>query len=334
MESVKEYKSLPAYVKEKLQHANVFFSENYREYIVKTGSKLIYVYDEKFIIPAIIYEKVRIKYAMYASEYFELEEGRSDAERKEFLEAVEKFLKEREKIAWVSTSAAAFFEVYPTGSKRIPFGSHVIDLNLDIDELWKNVHSKHRNSIRRAEKSGVVVKAGGRELLDDYIKMDEETWKRSNKSSYGSQFFENIIDGLKENAIIFIAYKEGEPQAGACYFVNKEMCYYMYGASIDHPETGATNFMHWEVVKYLKEIGVKKYSFVGCRIGEDENSKYHNIQRFKERFGGLLVQGYMYKTILNPWKYRAFHLMYKVKNRCELTDAIDQEIGKWKELNE
>lgn len=141
------------------------------------------------------------------------------------------------------------------------------------------------------------------------------------------------MNNLKENVFITIAYMGEIPQAGACYFVNKQMCYYMYGASTNKPESGSTNLLHWEVIKYLKDIEVKRYSFVGCRIDVDPDSKYHSIQRFKERFGGELVQGYMFKTILNPWKYRLFHVLYKVKNRCNLMDAVDQEVDKWKELN-
>lgn len=333
IEIAKEYAELPIKLQEAIKAANVFFSENYFNYIKACGGKLWYAYDDKFILPINVYRKIGINYAMYASEYYILKENVREAEKKTFLEEVQEGLRKQEKVAWVSTSAAALFDFYPDKSKRIPFGSHVMDLSLDLEELWKKVHTKHRNSVRRAEKNDVRIKRGGIELLEDYLKLDEETWERSNKSSYGAIFFRNIIENLKENAIIFIAYKDEEPHAGACYFLNDNMCYYMYGASISRPETGATNYMHWEVVKYLKEIGVKKYSFVGCRINEDEDSKYHGIQRFKERFGGELIQGYMFKTILIPWKYKLFQLTYKIKNKQELTDAIDQEIDKWKDLN-
>jgi lipid II:glycine glycyltransferase (peptidoglycan interpeptide bridge formation enzyme) len=82
-----------------------------------------------------------------------------------------------------------------------------------------------------------------------------------------------------------MAYKEGEPQAGAILCYNQAMCYYMH-ASRNHSFTGQRNLLQWRAMLDMKAAGVKKYSFVGCRINEDENSKYHGIQRFKERFGG------------------------------------------------
>ena len=332
MEVVRGYMELPEYIKKKLAGANVFFAESYEQYIRKSGQEMLYVYSELLIIPVVVYKKIKIKYAMYVSEYYELTAQCSMEEKKAFLNEVQDVLRKKEKIAWVATSAASFFDTFPSKSMRIPFGSHVIDLTRDIDELWGNVHTKHRNSVRKAEKSNIEVRVGGMELLKDYCLLDNATWERSGKKSYGESFFENILAGLKNNAIIFMAYKENVPQSGACYFFNKQMCYYMYGASSDHPETGATNYMHWEAVKYLKSIGVKKYSFVGCRIGEDEDSKYHSIQRFKERFGGTLEQGYMFKAVMSPWKYQLFHSLYKMKNKTDLTDAIDQELPKWKEL--
>lgn len=333
MELAKEYIKLPENIRDKIHKANVFFSENYYNYIKKSGSEMGYLYDDAFIMPVIIYEKLKIRFAMYISEFFPLIENTTMQQKKTFLENAQNTLKREDKIAWISTSAVAFFDVYPTDSKRIPFGSHVIDLENDLENLWKKVHSKHRNSIRKAEKSEVYVKLGKHEILEDYLILDKETWARSGKKSYGSTFFENILDSMGENVLMVIAYKDKEPQAGACYFLNHEMCYYMYGASADHTESGATNYMHWEVIKYLQKLGVKKYSFVGCRINEDENSKYHGIQRFKERFGGELQQGFMFKTIVSIWQYKLFRLLYYIKNHKKLTDTIDQELFKWKELN-
>ena len=122
MEVAKGYKELPENIKKKLIEANVFFTENYEQYIRKSGQEMLYVYNELLIIPAVVYRKIKIKYAMYVSEYFELTEHCSIEEKKAFLNEVQDILKRKEKIAWVATSAASFFDTFPAQSMRIPFG--------------------------------------------------------------------------------------------------------------------------------------------------------------------------------------------------------------------
>lgn len=325
----KTYTELPEEIKLNSSKLNVFLGEEYNYYLMKTGAQVWYAYDDSYIIPVNIYAKMIFRYAVFMSEVIHYKSQDSIRHIKYFLEEIIKKLR-KEKIAWISTSATAIFNYYPENSLKIPFGSHVIDLSLSVEELWKNVHTKHRNSIRRAEKNGIIIRTGRAELIDDYTKLDNETWKRSNKNGYGRLFFESIIEGLKRDALFVIAYKGDIPQAGACFFVNSYMAYYMYGASADSSELGAANYLHWEMIEKFKENGVQKYSFVGCRIKEDRESKYHGIQRFKERFGGELIQGYMFKLILNPEKYKLFRFLYKLKNKKELVDVIDEEIGKWK----
>lgn len=329
MNIVKRYEDLPVPVQKKLEVANVFYTKGYAQYLMISGAKAWYVFDESQIVVAEVMKKVGIEYAIMPSEPFVWGE---ESDQKKFLEEAMICLK-KEGVAWVLTSASAFFNTYPDDSLRIPFGSHVIDLELSEEELWKKVHSKHRNSVRRAEKGEVYVRNGGIELLDDYMVLDEATWARSDRASYGKSFFTKMIEAMGDNIKVCIAYRENVPQAGAVFYVNNAMSYYMYGASSDSPEPGATNFLHWEAIKARKEEGVKKYSFVGCRIGEDESSKYHTIQRFKERFGGELIQGYTFKAILHPLKYKFFCTLYEMKKKTKYADVVDQEIGKWRELN-
>ena len=179
----------------------------------------------------------------------------------------------------------------------------------------------------------MLVKHGcGEALLAEYMSMDAETWARSKKSSSGEAFYKTKLTTLPQNARIFIAYKDDVPQSGALIYYDRLCGYYMFGANKNAPYSGAGNLLQWEIMLWLKANGVKKYSFVGCRINEDENSKYHNIQRFKERFGGKLIQGYMFKCVCNKFMYSLFLLALKVRG-ASMGDAIDQEIGKWPDLN-
>ena len=323
--------------KKQYEGANVFFQPGYASFVKSIGKEIMYCYSDTFIIPVVITRKLFFKYGQLMSEPFKFK-GAGNEDPKVYLNEVLLYFKAEQKLQWfLPTPASAFFECSPENTIKIPFGSHVIDLLLDEDVLWKNVHTKHRNVIKKAEKDGVRIECGrSQELLEDFNSIDIETWSRSNKSASGLAFYKAMIDNMQENAIIYMAYLNDKPQSGAIFFYNKQMCYYMYGANKNNPHTGSGNLLQWKAILNMKERGVKRFSFVGCRIKEDEGSKYHGIQRFKERFGGELVQGYMFKIVFNKWLYLLFDIMVGLKTFIQsghfkmINDIIDQEYHKWK----
>lgn len=313
------------------RHFNVF----YIEAILSNDPNLIFLYSEKYIIPVSVIRKYFFKYAHLCSEPGIIKDG--DETLSCFLNDVCTYIRDVLKLQWIDqNSAASFFFGYPENSIHIPFGSHVINLTQEEDVLWKNIHSKHRNVIRKAEKDGVIVECGRNDkLINDYHLIDVETWSRSKRNANSKDRLINIIKNLGDHAIVYMAYLNDEPQSGAILFFNEQMCYYMHGANKNNPHIGSGNLLQWKAILDMKKIGVKSYSFVGCRINEDENSKYHGIQRFKERFGGELVQCYLFKCIFSPLYYKIFIFLSSVltilrTGRFALRkDIIDQEMHKW-----
>ena len=330
----KDFNKLPTQIQNSINNYNIFYSQRYRKHLHKSSTEVAFLYNCNFIILVQITKKYIFKFAHFPAENIPLSDTNSNYSDTEFLDGCIDYLKNVEKIQWITvTPASSFFKAYPKESLRIPFGNHVIDLSLTEDELFSAFHSKHRNSVNKAKKSEVVIKCGRTELLHEYCHLDKDTWERSGKSGQTYSYYESILNNLNENAIIFIAYKDDIPQGGAIFYYNKEMSYYMFAASKNRPESGSMNLLHWEAIKYMKLKGVKQYSFVGCRINEDEDSKYHDIQRFKKRFGGQLVEGYLFKSVLNRNYYNLFNFLIKFKNKSyDPFDVIDQEIHKWYEL--
>lgn len=317
------------------ENYNVFYSNSLLKGRNKPGEKLVFLYSEKYVVPVTISRRSIFNYAHICVEPAVVKDGEETL--KTFLDDVCIYLRDVVKVQWINqTSAASFFMDYPMGSKHIPFGSHVIDLSLSEEDLWKNVHSKHRNVIKKAEKDGVVIECGRtQKLVEDYHNIDIDTWNRSNRVAATENHWKNLMEKMGDNCVIYIAYLDGEPQSGAFLYYNMQMCYYMYGANKNNPHIGSGNLLQWKAILDMKERGIKKYSFVGCRINEDENSKYHGIQRFKERFGGELIQGYMFKIDFNPLMRKLFNMAVTLRDFMSthrlvpFSDVIDQEIHKW-----
>ncbi len=322
---------------ERIVDANLFFHKNIKSFCEDEGHKVIYVYSDSYIMPVSITKRTIFKYASFLSEPFNYSHIGDDIAA--YLKAVCDYVKDIFRVQWISeTPGYALFPASPQNALSIPFGSHIVDLNQDQETLWSNVHSKHRNVIKKAEKEGVVIEKGTNDkLLQDYHKVDIETWERSNVVANGLDHLNKLVKELKENIVFYVAYKDDEPQAGAIFYYNQEICYYMHGSSRNHSFTGSSNLLHWTAMLDMKAAAVRKYSFVGARINEDPDSKYHGIQRFKERFGGELFVGRKFKVITSPVMYHLYVFLISIKQSIHnrrlswFHDAIDDELPKWKD---
>src|SRR5215472_17559628 len=112
------------------------------------------------------------------------------------------------------------FRTFPEGACAAPFGSYVIDLAPSEESLWDNVHSKHRNSIRSAQKRGVTIHTGSDQLETAYRLTRASFW-RSAKGTLGKarQYMKNDFEAFKRqtaslgnNAVVFVAKLGDEPQ--------------------------------------------------------------------------------------------------------------------------
>ena len=330
------YEAIPKSILLKLENANVFFSKEYYNYAVSTGRRIVFLSTGDYIIPYEVCKKYIFSSGKYISEPFCLNDDINTKEnRKTFMNIIQEYVISQKICDWQeSVGAYTLFDVYPDRSKRIGFGNLIINLEEDEETLFANMTSKHRNMVRRAEKDGVVVKFGGIDLLDDYCCLDAQTWKRSGRAPVDRKIYENILIQMPTSAFVAISYFNEIPQTGMLSYYNEQMMYYMYGASIDRPAIGANNYLHWEIMKEMKARKVKRYSFVGYRLSEEIDKKLAGIQHFKKGFGGELFEGYLFKEIFSQRKRRMFEFLYKLKNRTQLaTDAIDQEIDKWQNIN-
>ncbi len=330
MNYIDDYNNLPDEIKSKLSKANIWYQRSVYDYFHQKNQEIVYFFDETYILIGFLKKKFIFKYLYLHTEPYCYNQNYNEHQQT-FLDEIAILTKEKLSIDFIAqTSVSALFEDAPSESISIPFGSHIIDLTQSEEELWAKLHSKHRNVIRNAEKHDVKVVMGGLELLDDYLLAENDTCKRSHLSSVGKEFYAELFEEFKNNVIIFLAYQKNILQGGAIFYYNNAMAYYMHGASINEVTTGAINLLLWESIKYFKSINVRQFSFVGARINEDENSKYHGIQNFKKRFGGELFVGKMFKVINKPWKYKVYKLLLIIKNKkLSNKDVIDQEIHKW-----
>lgn len=181
----------------------------------------------------------------------------------------------------------------------IKYGSHILDLSRSEEELWGGMHSKHRNVIRKAEKEGIIVEESSN--TKNYYYLSEETYKRSRGKGPEYQTLKRVYDYLNPIGMckVFFAKQGDKLISGAFMLICGKKVTYWHGATCDDPPTGASNLLHWEMLKRFKNENYRWYDFGGAYLGREEG-KGKNISRFKERFGGNLEVFYGGYKIYSP----------------------------------
>lgn len=294
---------------------------------VKGQYRYGYLVEGNMVLPFTIRKK-------YCFQWMQLDSGiygsASPEETQQFLDNVVAFSKRNLRISHIKSSNTALFEAHPSSSDYCKFGTYLVNLTLSEEELFKNLHSKHRNVIRKASSDGIIIEHGPDKAIEAVALMDE-TFKRQNKISGFSQSMIERFNHMGDKVDYWIAKDaDGVLQGSAIFFWNKEnTCYYMHGGSASHTKPGAMNLLMWEAMKCMKSRGVKVFDFVGARLTTERGSKLEGIQRFKSRFGAELKVGYMFRVIVSkPYYYLyivTMNLAFLLLTHKLPTDVIKEE---------
>lgn len=273
------------------------------------------------ILPYTVIRKAIFRMVRFRVETIPIGDELGVEEERLFLNSTVQYFRSAGADMIIPATTNTLFRTYPDGAVAAPYGSFIMDLTLTEETLWGNLHPKHRNVVRNAMKKGAEIRSG-REYLKTAHKLITDTLKRSKLGFMGYEDFKQFVFGLNENVKIFIAEYQGDPQGCAVVPFSKHSAYYLYGGSVSHPLSGAMNLLQWEAIRSFRSLGVARYDFVGVRINPEKESKQEGLMTFKQRFGGPLTQGYMWKYPLHPLKYAAYSLAVRFLRGG---DIVDQE---------
>lgn len=169
--------------------------------------------------------------------------------------------------------------------------SEVVDLGRTIaidlsspEIIWDNVTGKNRNMIRKAEKSGVVIRHGkGLELLQDFKRIYNSTMAKDHAEEYyffGDAFYESICRDLSGNYELFYAVYDSQIIAmSIVIFTNKQMHYHLSGSLFEYRHLAPSNLLLYKAALWGHEQGFKTFH-LGGGVGSNED----NLYKFKAAF--------------------------------------------------
>lgn len=187
------------------------------------------------------------------------------------------------------------------------FKTLVLDLKDNLDTIWsKQVHSKRKNMIRKAEKNDIKIDIA-KSFNNKFYEIYQKSSKRNDLNLLPFTFFSDLFESsLNISFEVISAVKDEEVIANVVIVHDKDYAVYWLGNSADNaPSLGQGELLQWETIKRMKENGCSYYDF--CYI---EKERLPHIYKFKSGFCKnemnvpcITVKKLLFKVANKPSKY-------------------------------
>lgn len=201
-----------------------------------------------------------------------------------------------------------------------------LDLSKSEEELLQQMSQKTRYNVRLAQKKGVTVsEESSTEAFNAYLHLVQETTRRQGFYAHDETYHRNQWQMLGQSdantssqkiAHLFTARYQEKILVAWIVFLFHDVLYYPYGASSDeHRDVMASNLVMWEVMKWGKAHGAKRFDLWGA-LGPDPDPQdpWYGFHRFKQGYGPRQVEWMgSYDLVLHPWFYRLYSILHQVR---------------------
>lgn len=187
-------------------------------------------------------------------------------------------------VARADDLAAAGFRRAPREFQ--PRATFVVDLTGSAEELLARFATQVRYNTRLAERKGVDVQVGGAEAVDAFWNLYASTAGRKHFEWRARSYFAALMAAFGARARILLAYRGGEPLAGALVILFGETAYYLYGASGGDRSVKPAELLQYRAMLWAKDQGATRYDMWGIPAHPTEDNPLYGVYRFKSGFGG------------------------------------------------
>lgn len=180
-----------------------------------------------------------------------------------------------------------------------------MDLSVDEIEIWtKQVHSKHRNVIRKAEREGLTFEVDEDfKYMDAFIYLYRGTMQRLEADDFyflSDEHFHLFSEVMRGKAFLGLVYYMGEIVSAAIFLHDGVYGHYhLSGSDAAYQHLAPNNFMLYRAGLHLKKIGVERFHLGGGSDGNEDNSLF----KFKSRFSPECLDFYIGKFVFHPQIY-------------------------------
>jgi FemAB-related protein (PEP-CTERM system-associated) len=130
------------------------------------------------------------------------------------------------------------------------------------EAMWKQLKTKVRTKVRKAEKHGHEVVRGGGELLGDFCSVYERTIRDLGSPSHNRRFFRRILEAFGETAMVFSVRSQGRPLAASLALACAGRFHVPWsGSDVRFRRLGANRVLYWSMLQYAAEAHLGAFDF-------------------------------------------------------------------------
>lgn len=230
-----------------------------------------------------------------------------------------------------TVDAAATFELRDTvagrpWAVRTDKAAMLRGLPSSRDELGRQLGSKLRSQIRRADREHPVVAVGGAELVTDFFAVFAETMRDLGTPVYPASFFRRLLAELDSDCTLLVVYLNDAPAAVALLTHYRSGTEVPWAASRHSLRSTAVNMrLYWECLCLAIERGSQTFDF-------GRSTTNSGTYEFKKQWGAQPVPLYWYLPFernneVTPREARVVELMRRCWTRLPIPVAT--KLGGW-----
>lgn len=198
----------------------------------------------------------------------------------------------------------------PAGEVQ-PAISRVLDLTAGEASLWRDIHRKWRQSIRKAARDGTRVVEAGRERLDEFHRIHAETMARVGLAPRSEASFRTLydaFDGAGRAHLLFTESPDGEVTATILLLGWGDRVVDLYGGTTMTGRRRRANYLiKWEAIRRSIDLGYRHYDLWGLPS--------ERVAAFKSGWGGREVH-YVgaWELVLDPLGRTVFEVAIRARS--------------------
>ncbi|MBI3974536.1 MAG: ubiquinone/menaquinone biosynthesis methyltransferase [Chloroflexi bacterium] len=207
------------------------------------------------------------------------------------------FLKVDPDVEWTERHAVAALrriDYVPAPEQVQSRGTVVVDVEATEAQLLARMSSTWRRYVKKAERDGVRVRAGGAGDLQRFYQIYEETEARQGFIIRPYRYYANAFPLMKHAGLVdlLVAEVHGQVEAAIFLFHFGARAWYLWGATSSIAQkVHAMYLLQWEAMRRARELGCDTYDMYGAPDDpNDKSDPLYGVYYLKKGFGGRYVR--------------------------------------------